>query len=255
MSSSAPAPIPDVSRLDRSGLPPSEAEGEGKSLRHLQHLAIVLWISFSIPVARSIYYLVEGSPTHPYTLMQQRYRLAAGLIEEAGALFLLWYVMGRQGKTRRDIGWNPQLADLPRAIGLFLLVMVAGWFGYYGVQSWYYAHSGHYLAARSLQSMLGFGISALSIAYACLNPFCEELIVRAYTITEVLSLGGTRTLAVVVSVVVQLSYHLYQGWVNVLWLAPVFLVVSIYYVRTRRIVPVILVHLAMDLWPLLRGTL
>ena len=103
--------------------------------------------------------------------------------------------------------------------------------------------------------MLGFGISALSIAYACLNPFCEELIVRAYTITEVLSLGGTRTLAVVVSVVVQLSYHLYQGWVNVLWLAPVFLVVSIYYVRTRRIVPVILVHLAMDLWPLLRGTL
>jgi membrane protease YdiL (CAAX protease family) len=255
MSSSTPAPIPGVSRLEQSGLLPSEAEGQGKSLRHLQHLALVLWVSFSIPVTRSIYYLVEGSPVQAYTPMQQQYRLAAGLIEEASALFLLWYVMGRQGKTRRDIGWNPQLADLSRALGLFLLVIVAGWFVYYGVQYLYYAHSGHYLAARSLYSMLGFGVSALSIAYACLNPFCEELIVRAYTITEVLSLGGTRKLAVVTSVVVQLSYHLYQGWVNVLWLTPIFLVVSIYYVRTRRIVPVILVHLAMDLWPLLRGTL
>jgi membrane protease YdiL (CAAX protease family) len=114
-------------------------------------------------------------------------------------------------------------------------------------------HSGHYLTAKPLHSILGFGISALSIAYACLNPFTEELIVRGYTISEVLDLGANRTLAVLISVLVQLSYHLYQGFVNVLWLMPMFVVFSIYYVRSRRILPIIIVHLAMDLLAILRG--
>ena len=254
MSSFSPAPSSAVSQLDQAPLGSSDLTGEQNLLGRWQHLAIVLWVSFSIPIIRSIYYLIrDGAITQAYTPLQQRYRLAAGIIEEASALFLLWYVMGRQGKTRADIGWNPSAADVLRAAGLFLLAMIARWFVYYQVQYLYYAHSGHYLSARSLQSVLGLGVSFLSVAYACLNPFCEELIVRAYTMSEILNLGGSRTVAVIVSVVVQLSYHFYQGVVNVLWLMPIFVMFSIYYVRSRRILPIILVHLAMDLAPLLRG--
>ena len=164
--------------------------------------------------------------------------------------------MGRLGKTRSDIGWNPKGTDVLKAVGLFLLVMVARWFFYYSVQLPYHAYSGHYLVGRSAQSVLsvlGLRLSFFWVVYACLNPFFEELIVRAYTMSEILNLGGSRAAAVTVSTAVQLSYHFYQGAVNVLWLAPIFLVFSIYYARSRRIFPIILVHLAMDLVPVLRG--
>lgn len=253
MAASSPVPIPAVSQ-QKQGAATSVDES---LLRRSQHLIVVLWISFTIPIVRSTYYMILGAATIPaYTALQRRFRLSAALIEEASALFLLWYVMGRQGKTRADIGWNPKWTDVVKAIGLFLLVTVARWFFYYSVQLPYSAYSGHYLVGRSLQSVqsvLGLRLSFLWVAYACLNPFCEELIVRAYTMSEILNLGGSRNLAVIVSVGVQLSYHFYQGPVNVLWLAPVFVVFSIYFARTKRIFPIILVHLVMDLVPVLRG--
>lgn len=253
MAASSPVPGPPVSEHQAEAIPSETPIGQSL-LRRSQHLVILLWISFALPVARSVYYLILGTATIPaYTPLQQRYRLSAALIGEASALFLLWYVMGRQGKTRAEIGWNPQATDIARAIGLFLLVTAAYWFVYYQVQFLYYAHSGHYLVGRSLQSVLGLRLSFLWVAYACLNPFYEELIVRAYTMSEILNLGGSRTLAATVSVTVQLSYHFYQGPVNVLWLAPGFVVFSIYFARTKRIFPVILVHLVMDLVPVLRG--
>jgi membrane protease YdiL (CAAX protease family) len=68
-----------------------------------------------------------------------------------------------------------------------------------------------------------------------------------------MNLGGSRGLAVMVSVAVQMSYHLYQGLASGLALMIFFTLLSIYYVRTRRIVPVILVHLCLDVLSLVRG--
>ena len=89
----------------------------------------------------------------------------------------------------------------------------------------------------------------------CVNPFFEELIVRAYTISELVDRGANRAVAIAISVTVQLSYHLYQGLVNVFVLMVVFTVFSIYYSRTRRIVPVVLVHLGLDLFWLFKAHL
>jgi membrane protease YdiL (CAAX protease family) len=60
-------------------------------------------------------------------------------------------------------------------------------------------------------------------------------------------------LAVIVSVIVQMSYHLYQGLLSGLALTLLFTMFSIYFVRARRIVPVILAHLCLDLLFLFRG--
>ena len=206
-----------------------------------------------MPIVGSVYFLLGG--TAPGTSVQQGYRLWGAVITEGSSLALLWYVMGRQGKSWKDIGWSPCLRDIPRALGLFSLTTISTWVVYFPVQFAYRASSGHFLTQKSLDWMFGFGISILSILFVCLNPFFEELIVRAYTISEVMNLGATRTLAVAISVAVQASYHLYQGAVNVLLLVVVFTVFSIYYTRTRRIAPVILVHLGLDLFALLRGNL
>ncbi len=241
--------LPDSSK-DASTPETPIAFGESLPAR-LRHLGLVLWVSLSLPIAGSVYYLFGG--TAPTAAMQQRFRLVGALITEATSLTVLWYVMSRQGRTWKDIGWKPEFADVPRALGLLIAASVATYLVLVPVQYSYRAYSGHFLAPKSFTSMFGFGISSLSIAFICLNPFFEELIVRAYTISEVMNLGGNRGLAVFVSVLVQISYHLYQGVEGVLALTVIFTAFSIYYVRTRRIVPVILAHLCLDLFALLRG--
>lgn len=237
----------------RDALTPEAPIALGDSLpARLRHLGLVLWVSLSLPIAGSVYYLFGG--TAPTASMQQHFRLVGALITEATSLMVLWYVMSRQSKTWKNIGWKPEFADVPRALGLLIAASVATYLLLVPVQYSYRAYSGHFLAPKSFTSMFGFGISSLSIAFICLNPFFEELIVRAYTISEVMNLGGNRGLAVFVSVIVQISYHLYQGVEGVLALTVIFTAFSIYYVRTRRIVPVILAHLCLDLLAMLRGS-
>ena len=95
-----------------------------------------------------------------------------------------------------------------------------------------HAATGHYLIPKSMHGILGVGISALSIAFVCLNPFFEELIVRGYLMTELFELGGSGVLAIVISTLVQMSYHLYQGFANGIVLTTVFAVFSIYFWKT-----------------------
>ena len=244
MSTSAVAPAPSASTADRSF---------ADRIARWRHLTLVLWVSVSMPVLGSFYYLFGGTAaTNP---TYQGYRLWGGLIPEASGLLVLWYVLAGQGKTWRHIGWSPSLVDIRRALGLFLASTAVSWVAYIPAQYLYRAYSGAFLAQKSLNSTLAFGISALSVAFVCVNPFFEELIVRAYTISELTDLGANRTVAIAISVVVQLSYHLYQGFANVVVLALVFTVFSIYYSRTRRIVPVVLVHLGLDLFWLFKANL
>jgi|SRR5579863_6125561 membrane protease YdiL (CAAX protease family) len=244
MSTSAFTPAPAVTARD--------TPFAGRIARW-QHLALVLWVSVSMPILGSLYYSLGGTAgTAP---IYQGYRLWGSLIPEASGLLVLWYVMRNQGKTWRNIGWNPSFADIRRALGLFLASTAATWVAYIPAQYVYRAYSGAFLTQKSLNSTIAFGISVSSIAFMCVNPFFEELIVRAYTISELIDLGVNRAVATAISVIVQLSYHLYQGAANVVVLAVMFTIFSLYYSRTRRIVPVVLVHLGFDLFWLFKANL
>jgi len=85
-----------------------------------------------------------------------------------------------------------------------------------------------------------------------LNPFFEELIVRAYLMTEIGELTGSWILAVGVSVVFQAGYHIYYGWPVAVSLGFQFLVFALYYAKTRRAAPIILAHGIFDFWALIR---
>jgi membrane protease YdiL (CAAX protease family) len=95
------------------------------------------------------------------------------------------------------------------------------------------------------------GVTVVSLLNAAVNPFFEELIVRAFLIAEATLLTGSVAFAVAISVSLQTSYHKYQGIPNATGLGFVFLVFSIYYVRTRRLWPIIIAHLWSDLSALL----
>ena len=215
----------------------------------IQDLGLVLIVGLSMPILGVIYSLLGG--THSAEPFQQRFRLVTGLVFEAIALLMLAYVLSRQGRIWKDIGlafrWRDPLVGIGLIISCSVIVVVI----YYPFQLLYRQLTGHFLIPEHIH--FGFGISVVSVAFACLNPFFEELIVRAYVMSEVTNLGGARWLAVVISVALQISYHLYQGVANVITLTIIFIVFSIYYAYTRRIMPVILAHFAYDLFALVKG--
>jgi membrane protease YdiL (CAAX protease family) len=94
--------------------------------------------------------------------------------------------------------------------------------------------------------LFGSGIFYSAILLQFLNPFFEELIVRAYLMTEIQFLTGSVTKAVIISTILQTSYHLYQGGAAAISHAATFLIFSIFYAKTNRITPVILAHLYSD---------
>jgi membrane protease YdiL (CAAX protease family) len=116
----------------------------------------------------------------------------------------------------------------------------------------------YWLTGRALNSTprnVEFMSSMLSVAgviFLLINPFFEELIARAYVITEVRFLTGSSFLAVLASVVLQSSYHLYQGVVPALLSMALFGVFSLYYIRAKKIMPVILAHMLFDFLALVR---
>jgi len=228
-------------------MPLAPAHGVGSARRRWLALGIVLFVSFAHFIVSSAHYVIGGIPQA--NVHQHQVRLVGALIAEAGSLAVLWYVLSGQGRGWKEIGWSLEWMDGPRALGLVLGSTLVSYFVSIAVQISYRAYSGHYLPTKSMQGLLG-GVSVLSIAFVCLNPFFEELIVRGYLMSEVRGLGGKGVLAIFLSTAVQMSYHLYQGPANGIVLITTFTMFSIYFWDSRRIAPVVLAHLFLDAYAL-----
>jgi membrane protease YdiL (CAAX protease family) len=107
-------------------------------------------------------------------------------------------------------------------------------------------------AGSTAKDVFGHPPVVMGIAFCLLNPFFEELVVRAYLMTEVTALTGSTIWAVILSVVVQFSYHLYYGWAGAISLSFQFLVFALYYAHSRRALPVVLAHGFFDVYGMLR---
>ena len=220
--------------------------------RRLFAMMVVLSVSILHFIVASFYYLFRGTANIDLNQLQQ-FRLLSALVAESTSLLVLWYVISERGQGWSTIGWNPEWSDIWRGFVLLVAGFLATILPNAFFQTAYRTYSGHYMAPKSLRALLGFSISAVSIAFVVLNPFFEELIVRAYTMSEVMNLGGSRTLAVLVSVSLQMSYHFYQGIVRSIGVAAIFVVFSLYFAKTRRIAPVILAHFCLDALALVKG--
>lgn len=172
------------------------------------------------------------------------YRYLNGLFIEVTALALLLYVLHQNGQSVAEIGLRFQFGD----VGYGILLILGSRLAFrtaHGMALWFYERMGH-APPPFTSPLVGTGI-ALSLLFAAINPFFEELIVRAFLITEAALLTGSVTLAVAFSVSLQTAYHLYQGVPNAVGHACIFLIFSLYYVKTRRLWPIVLAHFWLDL--------
>lgn len=120
-------------------------------------------------------------------------RWVSGLLEEVAALLLLGYVLSRRGRSFRDLGLRWSFSNV--GVGL----LVAGvCFAVYVFGS-IIVHVVHYTIYRTLAngptgstffSHPGF----LAVPFTLLNPFFEEMIVRAYLMTEIIDLTHSSAL-------------------------------------------------------------
>ena len=197
-------------------------------------VSLVLVIAFGDSFLGSLDILRNGHGISPNA---QDSRWAIAFVHDLACLFLLSYILSRRRLRFKDLGLRWSFRDLLTG----LLITVAA----------YLTYSAGYLLVHSVHKAL-FSAPLLAIPLFLLNPFFEEMIVRAYLMTEVRDLTGSWTLAIAVSVAIQFSYHLYYGWESAIALSFQFLVFSVYYAKTRKATPLILAHGIFDIYGLMR---
>ena len=172
------------------------------------------------------------------------------ILAQSLSLAILWYVLQRRKKHFSDLGLRFSFKE----VGFGLLLFVGGLFlsGLFRATVDAALTDRHSVAfnTRDVGNMLfGGHVSGLGFLSMFLNPFFEELIVRAYVMTVIKRLTNSASLAVVISVLLQTSYHFYQGIPQALGHVGPFLLFALYYAKTGRIWAPIIAHMIGDVLP------
>lgn len=224
------------------------AKTESDARQRWFEVALVLLIACGGSLANALYLLKNG----PYAeLGASALRWSYGLIHQTSCLLLLGYVLSRRKLQFKDLGFRWSIRDAGVGILLTPVFVVAYAVGSFLVQLIHHGIFGDWATGHSGREFFAHP-SVMFIPFAFLNPFFEELIVRAYLMTEVFALTRSSLLAVIVSVLVQSSYHLYYGWSGAISVSFLFLAFSVYYVRSRRALPIVVAHGIFDLIALIR---
>jgi membrane protease YdiL (CAAX protease family) len=204
-------------------------------------VVLVCAFAFGISILASTHVFFGGAYSHNYNSFAWEMQ---GM-REVLCLALLWYLLRRRGRSFYDLGLTWSWKDIAWSV-----VLVFAGPGAFRLVYFLIGHSG--LAPFSSTGaseevgkfLFSGGIFFGTFLFQFINPFFEELIVRAYLMTEVKRLTNSVTTAVLASTVLQTSYHFYQGGPAAISDGACFLVFSIFY--ASRIAPVILAHLYMD---------
>jgi hypothetical protein len=236
-----PQVAPYVARNDPRSAEPDTPRGM-RRLRWLE-VCLVLLVAFGGYFLNSLYILGNGSGVGQQI---SNARWSVDSLHKITALLLLLYVLSRRGLRLRDLGLSWSL----REVGVGLLIAGVSFVAYTlvweVVQLAHYRMFGSWAHAPGVSGLFAKG-SLQAIASCLLNPFFEELIARAYLMTEVLALTGSSTLAVALSVAIQFAYHLSHGWAMASALSSQFLIFALYYALARRALPIIVAHSLFDI--------
>ena len=236
-----PVPIPEIAPAISFSAPMLT----DRQLRSFE-LVLVCIIAFATAILTSTHVLLYGYS--PSASSGSYYKWISNSLHEIPVLGLLWYVLHRQGKRFADLGLNWRFGDIWRSGVLYLAGSFAFALVHYAILATGVTANDRGAAIDKVGHILfAGGISIATILFQVLNPFFEELIVRAYVMTEIRWLTKSAVSAVIVSTLLQTSYHFYQGVPAAFADGATFLVFSIYYARSGRIAPVILAHFYFDM--------
>jgi membrane protease YdiL (CAAX protease family) len=179
-----------------------------------------------------------------------QFRYLNALVSEIASLGLVAYVLHHNRQPLSALGLRFRLEDVFYGVLIILAAQVLHSFVRPAIFSYYHELVGHWPPTPA-SAFSGVGLTLFTSLFAFINPVFEELIVRAFLISETTYLTGSIWVAVTASVLLQASYHLYQGLAYAIAAAFTFLLYSVFYVKTRRLWPIIVAHFWTDIHALI----
>lgn len=160
-------------------------------------------------------------------------------------VLLVGHLFSRAGESMRRIGFDLTQPRSDFLIGLALAVAAHA------------AAIASFLGAKALhipyRPIIGVNADAPPLAIVLLflvaitAAVTEEVIVNAYLITRLQELGWTTRCAIAASAVLRGAYHLYQGVGGFVGNLVGGTVAGLVFVRTKRIMPLVIAHFLIDL--------
>jgi membrane protease YdiL (CAAX protease family) len=209
----------------------------------ISDLVVVLFVGFGTTVISNLSIIL--GPARTYSPFELNAGILGGLITEIGCLGVLFTILHYRRQPLSSLGLRFDREDFLPGIGMFFCA--------------YAVFVALYYSALAVRPSLGvasagfdfnqFGSSspALLTLFMLVNPCFEEIVVRGYFSTELVALTKLKWVAVIVPALFQGSYHLYQGRLTAISFTGMFLLFSIYFMKTRRLVPVVIAHTVFDL--------
>jgi uncharacterized protein len=207
----------------------------------LEFLVVIVW-AFGQFIFASIL-SIGTAPSAAYT----NQALASLLIVEVMQFaFIAWFLHVR-GWTLAKVGLKVTARGTGLGLGLavasYALFVIAQLVGEHVLRLDMTAAASLYpKAAKDLDLQLVFVSSVVNGVY-------EELFVAGYVITALSPVRGPWT-AINVSTGIRLLYHLYQGPIGILVIVPLGILYGWVYVRTRSLWPLVVAHVAIDVFGL-----
>ncbi|GIF49350.1 CAAX prenyl protease-like protein [Asanoa ferruginea] len=200
-------------------------------------VTIVARLTAAAPLSQQTATLNPSQSARPYLdLTYQLLGIFFALVPVALALYLLRSPRSLLGLDARrpwfDLGWGVALAA---AIGLpgLGLVFVAAQLGI----------NANLVPAALPHLWWAVPVLILSAAQ---NAILEEIVVVGYLVTKLRDLGWKLVWVVAASAVLRGSYHLYQGFGAFLGNAVMGVVFALFFIRTRRVLPLVVAHTLLD---------
>jgi membrane protease YdiL (CAAX protease family) len=221
--------------------------------RERKSIYIELFVTVGLMVLPSLLRAVFAflHPEEPLTeQVYASWAFGSTVVYDLLMIALLWHITQLNSETM-DIFSQPFAArDILRGLGLWIWVGVS-WYGTY--RFLWSLGVGVVQAGKEPRSLEIFRapFSAPYLLVMIVNPFLEEFYVRGFLQTRLRQVAWGFLAIVLFSTLLQTSYHLYQGLLACLSLAPGFLILAIYYQASRRLYPVIVAHLVSDLLAML----
>jgi membrane protease YdiL (CAAX protease family) len=235
-----------MSTADSAATPAPEALSSALSAEHsvsrsqrLAGLLIVRAVALGPSVVASIHRMYE-QPISTRSDAQIRYGYCNLVLTELTSLALLAYVVRRNGQKFSELGLVFRVEDIFYGLMLWAGTRICSRLAFPTILTACKWLGWHWAAPNYPSLRLGLGL--VTYIFVLVNPVFEEMIVRAFMMSETIALTGSSVLAVLLSLLLQTTYHLYQGLPYALGAGVIFLVFSIHYARTRRIAPVIIAH-------------
>ena len=197
--------------------------------------AVVVTICFGWFILGSIGAVASGFPTRPFDDSTFIAIIFLEVLLAAAALFYL---------RLRGHDLSP---FVPSPTGIGCLVGLA-LYGVATLATWpiYHALGRPDLATQPIEQMVAGASISLPwlLGVSIVNGLYEESFLVGYLLRELEAFGAS--LAVGVTVLIRVLYHLYQGPLGAIYIVAFGIVLATYYWRTRKLWPVVFAHIFAD---------